>query len=435
MLIALLGLLVLQAFWIYNSVQEHNNNWKTKSKGAELKLKADLEEDYFCFMLSRITAIDLKDSLIVLNQQDTLGAYQYVTEDTSLTYPKNVFSYGVPMWVQLELRFDYLLDSLSQEQLDADTALLAMFNEYREDAVLDSVNGLRVAYRNSMHRIITENLAAIDWQDDFAYSVSHADDERRIYDRGDFEGKQLLLETKLYDNHQRFAQSYILRVYSHSPLKSVLSALMPLLIASVLIIFMAIILFVISLRSLRKERQLAKMRKDMMHSLSHEMNTPISNMSLAIQSLQKKEQINGPYLNILLEENSRLADNVARIMDYAQMEDKEIALDTERIELNNLLKKVLESYRSSMNGTAIAIDFFEANKDLWIKGDEKHLINVFYNLLGNATKYAGIEPRIEIHSDLKGKEVILNFMDNNDPIPMESRSRVFEKYYRQRRIT
>ena len=151
MILALVGLFVLQAFWVYDSYHSRNQYVKSKLESAEIILKEKLEEDYFCFMLSRTTQIKLGDSLGVYfsdsGKLKPLGEYKIETPDTSFTYPKDKFSFRIPTWLQMEFRFDYLVDSLSQSELERDSDLMEMFNDYRLGAIKDSMNGLRVAYK------------------------------------------------------------------------------------------------------------------------------------------------------------------------------------------------------------------------------------------------------------------------------------------------
>lgn len=438
MLGALIGLLALQAFWIYESVRTHNRHMRSKISRAEAVIKKELEDDYFCFTLSRITSIDRGDSLAIFSYSnsklDTLRSYRLESEDTSMIYPKDVFAYGIPMWLQMELRFDYLLDSLSEAELRSDPELLELQQEYRRDALIDSTNGVRVGYRNSMDRIVRKNLLTIDLEELTSYALYHGDSDRMVYSTGESKGLPAIMEVGLYDDKRRFAESYTLRIYSGLPWMRTLRELTPFLIASLFIVILAIGVFSYGLNAWRKERMLSGLRTDMMHSLSHEMNTPISNIGLALQSIRKKNgeymARNGVYLDILQEENTRLADNVSRLMDYAQMEEHKMIFELRKVELNELLQRVLDSFDTDASAEDSRLEFFRSEEPLWVLGDENHLVNVFHNLLGNAFKYSQDTPRIEVRTAKQGKHAEIRFMDNNVPIEHEARKKVFEKYYR-----
>lgn len=435
----MLGLFALQAFWIYTSLRTHNKHIRSKIEIAEVGIKKELEEDYFCFKLSHITQINQQDSLVVLqfgaSGMDTLSSYRIGNADTSMIYPKHVFGYSVPMWLQMELRFDFLLDSLTPKEVQEDTLLMAMQNDYRRGALIDSVNGMRVGYRNSLHRVLEKHLATIEVNSLASYALFHKESNREVYASGEYSDLNSMMEVELYDNAERFSEPYVLKIYSRVPWMRTLLVLAPLLIASILIMILAGGVFFYGLNAWRKERMLSSLRRDMMHGLSHEMNTPISNIRLAIQALQKKNGVDpereNRYLHILEQENNRLADNVSHLMDYTQMEENQLSLELRKIELNKLIHQVMDSFKEGINLEQMRIDFFQSKESLWILGDENHLISVFYNLLGNAVKYSGDNLRLEVYSEKQEKQLMLCFMDNNTQISERSRKKVFDKYYRE----
>jgi two-component system phosphate regulon sensor histidine kinase PhoR len=65
-----------------------------------------------------------------------------------------------------------------------------------------------------------------------------------------------------------------------------------------------------------------------------------------------------------------------------------------------------------------------------LSGDRTHLTNVVFNLVDNAIKYGGVEPRLLIRSWNEGQALHVAFVDNGIGIPKEHLGKVFDKLYR-----
>ena len=73
---------------------------------------------------------------------------------------------------------------------------------------------------------------------------------------------------------------------------------------------------------------------------------------------------------------------------------------------------------------------FIASNDL-INGDEMHLINVFNNLLDNANKYSGKQPKIIINTYNSNNSITVEVKDNGVGMKNSVTKRIFEKFYRE----
>src|SRR5262249_40295057 len=68
---------------------------------------------------------------------------------------------------------------------------------------------------------------------------------------------------------------------------------------------------------------------------------------------------------------------------------------------------------------------------LQARADADRLEQVFFNLVENALKHGGLAARITLQARaLPGERVEICARDNGPGIPMESRDRVFERFYR-----
>ncbi len=439
MLLALLGLFAVQAFWIYESMATRNQQIEENLEQAAFRIKKEVEDDFYCFKLNTQTDIMDSDFLSVVkkrdgNETDTLENYLLKSGDSTFTYPKYVFNYQIPVRVQVEMKFDYLIDSISVESLQK-SDIRDFAKEYREGSIVDTINGIRVGYQKSLKKIVKSNLLFLPLgEEEIGYSINHVASNRLVYTHGVQSNKDQILSIDLFDNKIEFAEPYRLEIYSQPPYKQVLISLVPFLLATVLIMVIGIIVILYWLRAWRKEKMVADFQKDMMHSLSHEMNTPISNVQLAVQSLLEK-QSNTPddslkYLRIIEQENKILAENTSLLMDYIQIEQDKIPLRFEKINLDTLLCNVVDSFQHRIALLKGKLTLKIERNEIIVEADETHIINVVYNLLDNAIKFSEKAPLIEVNLSLQNGKAILQFADNCTKIDSQQLSSIFEKFYR-----
>ena len=87
-----------------------------------------------------------------------------------------------------------------------------------------------------------------------------------------------------------------------------------------------------------------------MHNMTHEFKTPLSNVNLALDTIEKKmgdvnDKVDVKLLKIIREENLRLQDNVNLILNTAFYEQKEIPLNKEILDINKIVKNFVRYHR------------------------------------------------------------------------------------------
>lgn len=440
MIAAVFGLIGIQAFWIFESIQAHNHKTSSSLKQAASQIKQEIEDDYFCFKLFKKINIEDNEYLTIIKSRDsssfvdTLQDFKIQNEDNATSYPKYSFNYPIPVQLQIELKFDYLISTVREEMKNV-SEISDFISAYNVGAITDTHTGLRVAYQNSLDNIVRENLAFIATNTPTTYALFDKDSERLIYQNEPrLSSSNELISIILYDDTLKFPEPYILKIYSEPLYKQIFISLGPFLLASGLITVILTIVLFYWLKTWRKEKIFSNFYKDIVHSVSHEMNTPILNIQLAVQTLQSKigaeNTYNMEYMKIINQENKRLAENVSLLLDYAQMEEGQIILDIRPVNVCDLLTQCVETFKHRIESLSGTLTFHTEELQVMVKGDETHLINVFCNLLDNAIKYSNKNPMIEIHCIVLNKTVLIKFMDNCTPIIPKEMKKVFEKYYR-----
>ena len=213
---------------------------------------------------------------------------------------------------------------------------------------------------------------------------------------------------------------------------------------SLLLFGMTALAFGLVYRSLRQQERLTALKNDFISNITHELKTPISTVSVAIEAMQnfnalQKPELTKEYLDISKNELARLSMLVDKMLKLSVFEQKEPELKKETIDLAALVAQVLDSMRLQFEkqNVKIALDTVEErNPDSFGKGvshtfveaDKTHLTSVIYNLLDNALKYEG--KNIQIHFATEGNLLKMSFQDDGCGIASEYHAKVFDKFFR-----
>lgn len=194
----------------------------------------------------------------------------------------------------------------------------------------------------------------------------------------------------------------------------------------VVIFFFGYTLFVIL-----KQRRLSEIQKDFINNMTHEFKTPISTIAISAQVLRDPEitaERLQRYATIIETENQRLKQQVERVLHVAELDKEDIGLKTEPLPFHALASAAVETRRVGFEGD-IRTDW-QATSDR-VNGDGLHLSNVLYNLLDNAVKYGGAQPRVVVSTrNPDARNLELAVTDNGIGLAPAEQKRIFEKFYR-----
>lgn len=213
----------------------------------------------------------------------------------------------------------------------------------------------------------------------------------------------------------------------------ILSEMKGVFISTILLILALIAIFSMTINALIKNNATLKRTTDFVNNMTHELNTPIANIALAVSAIQKptaSDERKVSYASIIKSENERLKLQVERLLDISRLESSGLCLRTETLDLHLILQEITTSFSIAVtkeNGQLTS----ELNaKNSIVHGDRVLLSNVISNLLDNALKYSGGAPVIKITTGNTGNMFELRVTDNGRGIPESEQRLIFEKYYR-----
>lgn len=211
--------------------------------------------------------------------------------------------------------------------------------------------------------------------------------------------------------------------------KQVLGKMLGLLTFSVVLILLVIILFYWSIKNLITQKKIADIKTDFVNNITHEFQTPIAAMDIAVKTLQHKEASLTPEqmsntLSIIGRQNQRMQKMVSQVTKASLSHQNINTEHAEALSCNDIKEMVHDFMLSHPQVTFNC----STNEGTLVYIDRLHLCTVLHNLLDNAVKYGGNDINIEFKKT--GKYVTLTVTDNGMGIPQKEKLAIFDKFYR-----
>lgn len=193
--------------------------------------------------------------------------------------------------------------------------------------------------------------------------------------------------------------------------------------------------FFFTFRSLKKMELLNALRNDFISNISHELKTPVSTVTVALEALKTYDRMKDPaksdeYLSIAFNEMKRLDHLISQVLNSSILEDQGQYLKLMEGDLISLIREVLISMQVRFSQNRTRIDFITDVETCILNIDKLHIQGVLINLLDNSLKYNDSSAEIKLELKTINGKVLLEVSDNGPGIPDEYISKVFDKFFR-----
>jgi signal transduction histidine kinase len=179
-----------------------------------------------------------------------------------------------------------------------------------------------------------------------------------------------------------------------------------------------------------KEIELAAQQRNFLHSITHELKSPLSGVKLSLQTLIKRtlepEQKN-KLIDNALSDVVRLESLVDNILFAAKIERDTHGFSDEEVSLSEIVAIVAAKFTNNKKNIDIRTNIQD---EIYYNTDQVGFTSVVINLLENAIKYSTAGSQVEIHLHHTDSQIILEVKDEGYGIPDEEKKKVFEKFYR-----
>ncbi|MCW3127001.1 MAG: integral rane sensor signal transduction histidine kinase [Bacteroidetes bacterium] len=179
-----------------------------------------------------------------------------------------------------------------------------------------------------------------------------------------------------------------------------------------------------------KEMELAVQQRNFLHSITHELKSPLSSVKLSMQTLIKRTlepEQKTKLINNALGDIVRLESLVDNILFAAKIERDTHGFADEEVSVSDIVLMVAEKFRENKKEIRINTHIQE---EVYYTTDMVGFTSVVMNLIENAIKYSAKGSAVDIYLTDTDTSIALQVKDEGYGIPDEEKKKVFEKFYR-----
>jgi PAS domain S-box-containing protein len=188
---------------------------------------------------------------------------------------------------------------------------------------------------------------------------------------------------------------------------------------------------VTTLRDVTHEREVQRLKDELVSTVSHELRTPMTSVlgfSELLVSRQLSEEKRQLYAQTIHKEAQRLSALINDFLDLQRMERGQQEYHFEEVDLGELAREAVATYSGHSEAHTLTLDM---PTDLpLVQADPDRLKQVFGNLLSNAIKFSPDGGTVTVSVQAEGDEVHIAVSDEGIGIPAEAMSHLFEKFFR-----
>jgi signal transduction histidine kinase/PAS domain-containing protein len=177
-------------------------------------------------------------------------------------------------------------------------------------------------------------------------------------------------------------------------------------------------------------------KSEFLASMSHELRTPLNAIIGFSQVLHEQyfgelNEKQAEYIADIVDSGKHLLSLINDILDLSKIEAGKMELDISEVKIAELLQGSLVMIKEKAMAHNISLDLKIAENinGTSIKGDERRLKQVMFNLLSNSAKFTPDGGAIKVEAEMNDKELTVSVTDTGIGMTPQEQKRLFEAFY------
>lgn len=172
------------------------------------------------------------------------------------------------------------------------------------------------------------------------------------------------------------------------------------------------------------------LQSDFVSNVSHEFKTPINAIegyTMLLQGTGEGTPEQREYVEKILHNTRRLSSLIGDILLLSKVENQTIAREETEFRLDEQVRQSILSLEPQWSEKET--DFDVELEEIGYRGDERLLMHVWNNLIGNAVKFNPPNATVRLRLVRADGSVIFTVEDEGPGIPPEAQKHIFDKFY------
>ncbi|MGD2037275.1 MAG: ATP-binding protein [Desulfobacterales bacterium] len=185
-------------------------------------------------------------------------------------------------------------------------------------------------------------------------------------------------------------------------------------------------------------KQADRLRRELVANVSHDLRTPLATLQgyvetllLKNKSLSEKERKH--HLEIAIQHCQRLSNLVDELFELAKLDSREIEVQSEPFNINELAHDVVQKFNLSAEERQITIQIDHNPQLPFVNADIAMIERVIENLLDNAVRHTSPGGSIRLTLSAQNGDISVRVSDTGCGIAAEDLPHIFDRFYHRDR--
>ena len=181
-----------------------------------------------------------------------------------------------------------------------------------------------------------------------------------------------------------------------------------------------------------------KIKSDFISNVTHELKTPLTAIMGFIETIdgpaKNDEKQKSKFLSIIKTEAERMQRLVNDTLALIRVEETEYQIPNEKVDIYRCASSAIDAAKQTADKKNIQIKLSSSysQNELFIRGNDDQIIEIFENLISNALTYSQESTTININFEVGSSEICFIVEDQGCGIPKQDILKVTERFYRSK---
>ncbi len=180
----------------------------------------------------------------------------------------------------------------------------------------------------------------------------------------------------------------------------------------------------------RELSKVDRMQKELIANISHDLRTPLTLIEGYTEMMRDIPGENSPEnMQVVIDETKRLSTLVSDLLELSRLETGKQTIYPAVFDLGEALRDTVSRVMKLYEPDGYRVILNEAG-DVYVNADKTRILQVLYNLIGNAVSYTGEDKTVTVDETVRDGVVRVSVTDTGEGISKEDLPLIWDRYYK-----